>query len=74
MEGKFTAVFEKDGEWWIGYIEELPGVNTQGKTLEEARENLKEALDLFLETASKKEIESRFHDEIYITRMEVAVG
>jgi predicted RNase H-like HicB family nuclease len=43
MENKFTAVFEHVGEWWIGYIEELPGANTQGRTLEEARENLKEA-------------------------------
>ena len=35
----FTAIFEQDGDWWIGYIEELPGANTQGRTLEEAREN-----------------------------------
>jgi predicted RNase H-like HicB family nuclease len=41
---KFTAVFEQDGEWWIGYLEELPGANTQGRTLEEARENLKDAV------------------------------
>ncbi len=41
---KFTAVFERDGNWWIGYVEELPGANTQGRTLEEARENLKEAV------------------------------
>ena len=49
MEGKFTAVFEQDGEWWIGYVEELPGANTQGRTLEEARENLKEAVALVIE-------------------------
>ena len=42
MENKFTAVFEQVNEWWIGYVEELPGANTQGKTLDEARENLKE--------------------------------
>ncbi len=46
---KFTAVFEHVGEWWIGYIEEIPGVNTQGHTLEEARENLKEAAQLVIE-------------------------
>ncbi len=40
---RFTAVFEQNGDWWLGYVEELPGANTQGKTLEEARENLKEA-------------------------------
>lgn len=46
---KFTAVFEREGEWWIGYVEELPGANTQGRTLEEARENLKEAVRLVIE-------------------------
>jgi predicted RNase H-like HicB family nuclease len=46
---KFTAVFEREGEWWIGYIEELPGANTQGQTLEEVRENLKEAVQLVIE-------------------------
>lgn len=49
MENRFTAIFQKDGKWWIGYIEELPGANTQGKTLEEARENLKEAVTLIIE-------------------------
>ncbi|OYT55044.1 MAG: HicB family protein [Candidatus Altiarchaeales archaeon ex4484_2] len=49
MENKFTAVFEQLGGWWIGYIEELPGANTQGRTLDEARENLKEAAHLIIE-------------------------
>lgn len=49
MTNTFTAVFEKSGEWWIGYVEELPGANTQGATLDEARENLKEAVALVLE-------------------------
>jgi predicted RNase H-like HicB family nuclease len=49
MINTFTAVFERDGDWWIGYVEELPGANTQGKTLDEARENLKEAIQLILE-------------------------
>lgn len=46
---KFTAVFERDGDWWIGSVEELPGANTQGRTLEEVRENLVEAVHLILE-------------------------
>jgi predicted RNase H-like HicB family nuclease len=46
----FTGVFKKSGKWWAAFVEEVPGVNTQGKTLEEARENLKEALQLVLET------------------------
>jgi predicted RNase H-like HicB family nuclease len=40
MENKSTAIFEQVNAWWIGYVEELPGANTQGKTLEETRENL----------------------------------
>jgi predicted RNase H-like HicB family nuclease len=48
MENTFTGVFEKAGEWYIGYVEGLPGANTQGKTLEEARENLREAIELIL--------------------------
>ena len=49
MLNTFTAVFEQDGDWWIAYVEELPGANTQGATLEEARENLKEAVQLIIE-------------------------
>lgn len=46
---ELNAVFQQTDEWWIAYIEELPGVNTQGKTLEEARSNLDEALHEMLE-------------------------
>ena len=46
---KLTAVFEKVSEGYIGFVEELPGANTQGATLEEARSNLAEAVELVLE-------------------------
>ena len=46
---KFTAVFEKVAEGYIAFVEELPGANTQGATLEEARANLKESVELVLE-------------------------
>ncbi|MGI8467691.1 MAG: type II toxin-antitoxin system HicB family antitoxin [Pyrinomonadaceae bacterium] len=49
MELKLTTVFQKVPEGYIGFVEELPGANTQGATLEEARENLKEAVELVLE-------------------------
>jgi predicted RNase H-like HicB family nuclease len=49
MKGEFTTVIEKRGKWYIGYIEEISGVNTQGETLEEVNENLKEALALIIE-------------------------
>ncbi len=58
----FTAVFEQEGEWWIGYVEELPGANTQGRTLDEARENLKEAVQLVIEAnreLARREAEGR---------------
>ncbi|MBU4298997.1 type II toxin-antitoxin system HicB family antitoxin [Patescibacteria group bacterium] len=50
MARQFTAIYKKSGKWYLGWVEEIPGVNTQGKTLREAKENLKEALLLILET------------------------
>ena len=47
---EFTAVYQKKGKWIIAWVEEIPGVNTQGRTQKEAKENLKEALQLILET------------------------
>jgi predicted RNase H-like HicB family nuclease len=49
MMHQFTSVIEKRGKWFVAYIEEMPGVNTQGKTLAEARRNLKEALTMVIE-------------------------
>ena len=49
MTLEFTAVFRKVPEGYIGFVEELPGANTQGETLEETRANLKEAVALVLE-------------------------
>ena len=39
----FTAVYKKDGDWWVGYVEELPGAHTQGRALDEARDALRGA-------------------------------
>lgn len=49
MSITFNAVFKRVPEGYVGYVEELPGANTQGKTLDETRENLKEAVELVLE-------------------------
>jgi predicted RNase H-like HicB family nuclease len=49
MEFEFTAVFQQVPEGYIGFVEELPGANTQGATLDEARANLQEAVHLALE-------------------------
>ena len=50
MKREFTAVYQKKGKWINAWIEEVPGVNTQGRTQKEAKENLREALHLILET------------------------
>ena len=49
MKGQLTAVFQQVSEGYIGFVEELPGANTQGETLEEVRANLHEAVELVLE-------------------------
>jgi predicted RNase H-like HicB family nuclease len=49
MHNEFTAIFEQDGEWLIAYCPEIPGANGQGRTREEARNNLAEAIALILE-------------------------
>ena len=50
MVRQFTAVYKKSGQWYLGWVEEIPGANTQGRTIKETKENLKEALLLILET------------------------
>ena len=49
MHNEFTAIIEKDAEWYIAYCPEVPGANGQGKTIEECRENLSDAISLILE-------------------------
>ena len=49
MHNEFTAVIERDGEWFIAYCPEVPGANGQGRTKEEAKESLAEAIALILE-------------------------
>jgi len=69
---KFTAVFEQDGDWWIGYLEELPGANTQGRTLAEARENLKDAVRSLI--AANRELTRRELQGKTIIREELVVA
>lgn len=49
MHNDFTAVIERDGDWFIAYCLEIPGANGQGRTKEECLENLSEAIELILE-------------------------
>jgi predicted RNase H-like HicB family nuclease len=49
MHNEFTAIIEKDGEWYISYCPEVPGANGQGKTVEESKRSLAEAISLILD-------------------------
>ena len=49
MHNEFTAIIERDGKWFIAYCPEIPGANGQGRTKEEARQSLSEAIALILE-------------------------
>ena len=49
MRNEFTAIIEREGDWYIAYCPEIPGANGQGKTIDEARQNLADAIALILE-------------------------
>ena len=68
-----TAIIEREGDGYVALCPELD-VASQGNTIEDARNNLQEAVELFLETADPREIEQRRHSEIFVTRLEVEVG
>jgi len=70
---RFTAVLEREGDMYVAFCPQLDVVS-QGATVEEARDNLREAVELFLEAASPKEIEQRFRSEVFVTQFEVAHG
>ena len=70
---QFTAIIEREHEGYVSLCPELD-VASQGGTIEEAHTNLREAVELFLETASESEIEARRHDEVFVTRLEVSIG
>jgi predicted RNase H-like HicB family nuclease len=66
---KLTAAYKLVGEWWAASIEEIPGVHTQGKTLEEARENLRDALVMVLQAnreLAEKENEATTREEMVL--------
>jgi len=73
MRYRLTAIIEREGDGYVALCPELD-IASQGDTVEEARRNLEEALELFFECASKEEIEERLSGEVYITPLEVAVG
>ncbi len=73
MNRQLTAIIERENNGYVSLCPEID-VASQGDTVDEARKNLKEAIELFFESASPEEIKERLHDEVYITHVEVAVG
>ncbi len=70
---RLTAIIEREGDAYVALCPELD-IASQGATIEEARDNLREALELFFEAALPEEVNQRLRGDIFITQVEVAVG
>lgn len=70
---QLTAIIEREEDQYVAFCPELD-IASQGQTVEAARINLIEALELFFESADPTEIERRLHNEVFVTRVEVAIG
>jgi len=73
MVRQLTAIIERENDGYVALCPDLD-IASQGATIEQARNNLREALELFFETASPEEVKQRLHEEVYVTQLEVAVG
>lgn len=73
MTRQLTAIIKREDNAFVALCPELD-VASQGDTVESARENLREALELFLECASADEIQQRLHGEVFVTQVEVNLG
>lgn len=74
MTRKVSVVIEKDPHGWYAYCPELEGCQSQGDSLEEVMKNIREAIELYLETLSFEEKAARLSSEILTTSLEVEVG
>ncbi len=74
MTYKINTVIEKDGHGYFAYAPELKGCHPQGDTLEEALENMKEAIELYVESLSDEDKENYLSREIFTTSLEVNVA
>lgn len=70
---KLTAIIEREDNGYVSLCPELD-IASQGNTIEQARDNLREALELFVECASPEEVKQRLHGEVYITHVEIVIG
>ena len=74
MDTRYNAVFEQVDDWWMGFAEELPGANSQGRTLEEVRENLKESIQLVIEANRELARQRAEGHEVIREELLVSVG
>jgi predicted RNase H-like HicB family nuclease len=70
---QLTAIIEREDDGYVALCPDLD-IASQGESIEEARNNLQEAVELFFETASTEEVKQRLHEEVYVTRLEIVVG
>ena len=70
---QFTAIIEREGDGYVSLCPELD-IASQGDTVEEAKNNLAEAIELFLEVADPSEIQTRLQEDVFITQVMVPVG
>jgi predicted RNase H-like HicB family nuclease len=70
---RLTAIIEAGGDGYVSLCPELD-IASQGDTVKEARDNLREALELFFQSASPEEVKQRLRSELYVTQVEVATG
>jgi predicted RNase H-like HicB family nuclease len=73
MKRQMTAIIGREGDGYVALCPELD-IASQGDTVEAARDNLREALELFFEAAPPEEVERRLRGEVYVTQVEVVVG
>ena len=73
MGRRLTAILQREGDGFVALCPELD-VASQGESIEAARENLREALELFFECAAPGEVQDRMSNEVFVTQVEVAVG
>ena len=73
MTRRLTALIEREGDGFVALCPELD-IASQGDSIEQARDNLREALELFFESAPQEEVDRRLSGEVFVTHVEVAVG
>lgn len=73
MKKRLTAIIQREDDGFVALCPELD-IASQGESIETARENLREALELFFECAPPEEVQQRLGEEVFVTQVEVAVG